>query len=62
MSKKTRISEEDKTAMDRFGITCSPKTVFFYKKYRYENLADALRYAESDYAGMQDQKEARPIA
>ena len=62
MSEKIRISEEDKTAMDRFGITCAPKTVFFYKKHRYENLADALRYAKSDYAGMQDQKKARPLA
>jgi hypothetical protein len=62
MSKGPRISEEDETAMDRFGITCSSKMVFFYKKYRYENLADALRYAKSDYAGMRDQKNAGPLA
>jgi hypothetical protein len=35
--------------------------VYFYKQYRYENLADALRYAESDHAATPDQK-AAPLA
>jgi hypothetical protein len=61
MSEEDKLSEEDKTLMDQYGITCTPKMVYFYKQYRYENLADALRYAESDHAATPDQK-AAPLA
>jgi hypothetical protein len=42
------MSEQDKSLMARHGITCAPKMMYFYKQYRYESLADALRYAESE--------------
>jgi hypothetical protein len=42
------MNEQDKTLMAQYGITCSPKMMYFYKQYRYEHLADALSYAESD--------------
>jgi hypothetical protein len=48
------MSKEDKTLMDRYGITCTPKIMYFYKQYWYENLADAVRYAESDHAATPD--------
>jgi len=57
MSEEDRMSEEAKTSMDQYGITRTSKMVYFYKQYRYENLADALRYAESDHAATPDQKE-----
>lgn len=42
------MNVEEKTLMARYGITCTPKMMYFYKQYRYENLVDALNYAESD--------------
>lgn len=39
---------EEKILMARYGITCTPKMMYFYRQYRYANLADALSYAESD--------------
>ena len=42
------MNEEDKTLMAQYGITGTPKMMYFYKQYRYENFADALSYAESD--------------
>ena len=52
------MKEEDKRLMARYGITCTPIMMYFYKQYRYEYLADALRYAESDHAATQDQNAA----
>ena len=34
--------------MGQYGITCVQKTVYLYKDFRYDNLKDALRYAEID--------------
>ena len=34
--------------MDALGITCKSKDVYHYKDFRYERLADAVRYAEID--------------
>ena len=42
------MSEQDKTLMAEYDITSSPKTVYFYKEYRYDRLSDALSYAKSD--------------
>ena len=42
------MSGQDKTLMAEYGITSSPKTVYFYKEYRYDRLSDALSYAKSD--------------
>jgi len=38
MNKETSVSEEDKTSMDRLGITNSSKQIYYYKQHRYENL------------------------
>jgi hypothetical protein len=62
MSEEYRMSEEDKRLMDQYGITCKPKMVYFYKQYRYENLADAIRYAESDHAATTPDQKAAPLA
>ena len=32
------MSEQDKTLMAEYGITSTPKTVYFYKEYRYDRL------------------------
>jgi len=42
------MSVQDKTLMAEYGITSSPKTVYFYKEYRYDRLSDALSYAKSN--------------
>lgn len=42
------MNEEDKALMALYGIKCIPKMMYFYKQYRYDNLKDALRYAEID--------------
>lgn len=38
--------DEAKTLMARYGITAAQKTVYHYKGFKYENLMDALDYAE----------------
>jgi hypothetical protein len=43
------MNEEDKTLMAQYGIAGSPKMMYFYKQYRYENLVDALNYARIDH-------------
>jgi hypothetical protein len=43
------MNEEDKTLMAQYGITGTPKMMYFYKQYRYENLVDALNYARIDH-------------
>ena len=42
------MSEQDKTLLTEYGITSTPKTVYFYKEYRYDRLSDALSYAKMD--------------
>lgn len=37
---------EAKALMARYGITAAQKTVYHYKEFKYENLMDALDYAE----------------
>ena len=44
----TQMSEKEKQLMERYGITCVQKPVYLYKDFRYDNLNDALRYAETD--------------
>jgi len=56
MNKETSVSEEDKTSMDRLGITNSSKQIYYYKQHRYEKLADAVRYAERDNFSAQNQE------
>lgn len=40
--------KDDKQNMDAHGITYESKSVYHYKDFRYERLADAVRYAEID--------------
>ena len=47
-AKEIQMSEDEKTLMAEYGITCEPKMIYFYKQYSYERLNDALRYAKID--------------
>jgi hypothetical protein len=40
------MSEEDKRVMEKHGIICEQRTVFFWKDYKYERLVDAVNYAK----------------
>jgi hypothetical protein len=42
------MSTQEEKLMTEYGITSSPKTVYFYKEYRYDRFSDALSYAKSD--------------
>jgi hypothetical protein len=42
------MNEEGKTLMAQYGITDTPKMMYFYKQCRYEYLVDALNYASID--------------
>ena len=56
------MSEQEKTLMTEYGITSSPKTVYFYKEYRYDRLSDALSYAKNDTNRSQEGGESTPSA
>jgi hypothetical protein len=42
------VTKDDEQTMDALGITCESKSVYHYKGFRYERLADAVRFAQSD--------------
>lgn len=42
------MNNDDKALMEKYGITCETKMIYAYKQHRYDNLQDALRYAEID--------------
>jgi len=42
------MNDKDKETMAAHGITRASKDVYFYKEFKYDRLADALRYAEID--------------
>ena len=46
--KVTEMTKDDKRSMDAHGITCKSKDVYYYKDFRYERLADAVRFVEID--------------
>jgi hypothetical protein len=48
VSKEDKMTEEDTTLMEQYGITSASKMMYFYKEYRYENLSDALHYAKGE--------------
>lgn len=52
------MTDEEQTQMDRYGITMELKPVYRYKAYKYDHLADALSFAETDSAGTEG---ARPL-
>lgn len=45
---ETDVTKDDEQTMDALGITCESKSVYHYKGFRYERLADAVRFAQSD--------------
>lgn len=42
------MTKYDRQAMDTHGITSGSKDVYYYKNFKYDRLADAVRYAEID--------------
>ena len=44
----TEMTKDDKKAMDTHGITRKSKDVYYYKDFKYDRVADAVRYAEID--------------
>jgi len=44
----TEMTKDDKQTMDAHDITCKSKSIYQYKSFKYERLADAVRYAEID--------------
>ena len=42
------MTNEEKRLMSQYGITQTNKTIFSYKHYKYENLKDAINFAEND--------------
>lgn len=42
------MTKADKQTMEAHGITCTLKNVYFYKHFKYDRLADAVRYAQID--------------
>lgn len=42
------MSKSDDELMIEYGITCERVSVYHYKKYRYNNLQDAVNYAKLD--------------
>lgn len=44
----TQMTEKQRELVERYGIQCAQKTVYLYKQFRYDNLEDAIRYAEID--------------
>ncbi len=48
--------------MAEYGITSSPKTVYFYKEYRHDRLSDALSYAKSDTKSPEEGGEPTTLA
>ena len=42
------MTKDGKQTMDAHGIACKSKIFYYYNDFRYERLADAVRYAEID--------------
>jgi hypothetical protein len=55
------VTDEEKMQMTRYGITSSSKMIYSYRQYKYENLSDALRYAERDTTRTQENPTDIPI-
>ncbi len=41
------MTEEEKAAMEQFEITYEQRKIFIFQDYKYERLADAIKYAQS---------------
>ena len=42
------MNNDEEKAMDIHGITCKSKDASHYKAFRFDRLADMVRYAEFD--------------
>ena len=42
------MNEEEKDLAIKFGITSKQKTIYLYKGHTYDNIKDAINYAEID--------------
>jgi hypothetical protein len=42
------MTEEERELMKRYGITAEQKMVYTFKGYRYDQLKNAVKYAESE--------------
>ena len=40
------MNEKDEKTMEAHGITCVQKNQYLYEGFKYDRLADAVRYAE----------------
>ncbi len=56
------MKKSDRELMTQYGITCVSKPIYIYKKHRYDNLDDALRYAKIDITRDQENASALPEA
>lgn len=41
------MTNEEKHAMERYGITSEEKTIFYFEGYKYDRLSDAVNYAKT---------------
>lgn len=46
----TEMTDKDRQTMDQLDITSKSETVYYYKTFRYQRLADAVSYAKIDAA------------
>jgi hypothetical protein len=53
------MTEEEQQQMTRYGITAEEKTVYRYRNYKYENLAEALNFARID-SERKNESDAKP--
>ena len=44
------MTDEQKLAMEKYGITSETKSVFHFEGHKYDRLEDALRYAAQSSA------------
>ena len=57
------MNDDERTQMERFGITCTTESRYHYQKFRYNKLSDAVNYAKIDSQKTgEDQSMKPPIA
>ena len=44
------MTDEQRLAVEKFGITSETKTVFHFEGHKYDRLEDALKYAAQSNA------------
>ena len=42
------MNEEEKELAEKLGIISEQKTIYLYKGHTYDNIKDAINYAEKD--------------